>query len=97
MDIAAIPLVKELSHLPIIADPSQGTGQRSLVTPLSLAAIAAGADGLMIEVHNNPEEALSDGFQSMYLNTMGDMVKLMRAQAEHSGRTLNLIKEHQTV
>jgi 3-deoxy-7-phosphoheptulonate synthase len=96
MDIAAIPLVKELSHLPIIADPSQGTGQRSLVTPLSLAAIAAGADGLMIEVHNNPEEALSDGFQSMYLNTMGDMVKLMRAQAEHSGRTLNLIKEHQT-
>jgi 3-deoxy-7-phosphoheptulonate synthase len=97
MDIAAIPLVKELSHLPIIADPSQGTGQRSLVTPLSLAAIAAGADGLMIEVHNNPEEALSDGFQSMYLNTMGDMVKLMRAQAEHSGRTLNLIKEQQTV
>lgn len=97
MDIAAIPLVKELSHLPIIADPSQGTGQRSLVTPLSLASIAAGADGLMIEVHNNPEEALSDGFQSMYLNTMGDMVKLMRAQAELSGRTLNLIKEQQTV
>jgi 3-deoxy-7-phosphoheptulonate synthase len=97
MDIAAIPLVKELSHLPIIADPSQGTGQRSLVTPLSLAAIAAGADGLMIEVHNNPEEALSDGFQSMYLNTMGDMVKLLRGQAEHSGRTLNLIKEQQTV
>lgn len=97
MDIAAIPLVKELSHLPIMADPSQGTGQRSLVTPLSLASIAAGADGLMIEVHNNPEEALSDGFQSMYLNTMGDMVKLLRAQAEHSGRTLNLIKEQQTV
>jgi 3-deoxy-7-phosphoheptulonate synthase len=97
MDIAAIPLVKELSHLPIIADPSQGTGQRSLVTPLSLASIAAGADGLMIEVHNNPEEALSDGFQSMYLNTMGDMVKLMRAQAELSGRTLNLVKEQQTV
>jgi 3-deoxy-7-phosphoheptulonate synthase len=97
MDIAAIPLVKELSHLPIIADPSQGTGKRSLVTPLSLAAIAAGADGLMIEVHNNPEEALSDGFQSMYLNTMGDMVKLLRGQAEHSGRTLNLIKEQQTV
>jgi 3-deoxy-7-phosphoheptulonate synthase len=97
MDIAAIPLVKELSHLPIIADPSQGTGQRSLVTPLSLASIAAGADGLMIEVHKNPEEALSDGFQSMYLNTMGDMVKLMRAQAELSGRTLNLVKEQQTV
>ncbi len=97
MDIAAIPLVKELSHLPIIADPSQGTGQRSLVTPLSLASIAAGADGLMIEVHNEPEEALSDGFQSMYLNTIGDMIKVLRAQAEHSGRTLNLAKEHQTV
>ena len=97
MDIAAIPLVKELSHLPIIADPSQGTGQRSLVTPLSLASIAAGADGLMIEVHNEPEEALSDGFQSMYLNTMGDMITVLRAQAEHSGRTLNLIKEPQTV
>ncbi len=93
MDIASIPLVKELSHLPVIADPSQGTGKRSLVTPLSLAAIAAGADGLMIEVHNEPEEALSDGFQSMYLNTMGDMVKALRAQAEHSGRTLNLKKE----
>jgi 3-deoxy-7-phosphoheptulonate synthase len=97
MDIAAIPLVKELSHLPIIADPSQGTGQRSLVTPLSLASIAAGADGLMIEVHNEPEEALSDGFQSMYLNTMGDMIKVLRAQAEHSSRTLNLTKEPQTV
>ena len=97
MDIAAIPLVKELSHLTIIADPSQGTGQRSLVTPLSLASIAAGADGLMIEVHNEPEEALSDGFQSMYLNTMGDMIKVLRAQAEHSSRTLNLTKEPQTV
>ncbi len=97
MDIAAIPLVKELYHLPIIADPSQGTGQRSLVTPLSLASIAAGADGLMIEVHNEPEEALSDGFQSMYLNTIGDMIKVLRAQAEHSGRTVNLAKEHQTV
>lgn len=73
MDVAAIPLVKELSHLPVIADPSQGTGKRSLVTPLSLASIAAGADGLMIEVHNEPEEALSDGFQSMYLNSMKRM------------------------
>ena len=63
MDLAAIPLVKELSHLPVIADPSQGTGKRSLVIPMSLAAIAAGADGVMLEVHNDPEEALSDGFQ----------------------------------
>ena len=97
MDIAAIPLAKELSHLPVIADPSQGTGKRSLVTPLSLASIAAGADGLMIEVHNEPEEALSDGFQSMYLNSMGKMIKVLRAQAEHSGRTLNLTKQPITV
>ncbi|PCJ65948.1 MAG: 3-deoxy-7-phosphoheptulonate synthase [Bacteroidetes bacterium] len=90
MDIAAIPLVKELSHLPIIADPSQGTGKRSLVTPLSLAAIAAGADGLMIEVHNKPEEALSDGFQSMYLDSMKEMVEALRKQAIVSKRTLNL-------
>ena len=90
MDVAAIPLAKELSHLPVIADPSQGTGKRSLVTPLSLASIAAGADGLMIEVHNEPEEALSDGFQSMYLNSMKDMVEVLRKQAAVSGRTLNL-------
>jgi 3-deoxy-7-phosphoheptulonate synthase len=90
MDIAAIPLAKELSHLPVIADPSQGTGKRSLVTPLSLASIAAGADGLMIEVHNEPEEALSDGFQSMYLNSMKEMVEVLRKQAVVSGRTLNL-------
>ena len=90
MDIAAIPLVKELSHLPVIADPSQGTGKRSLVTPLSLAAIAAGADGLMIEVHNEPEEALSDGFQSMYLNSMKEFIETIRKQANLSNRTLNL-------
>ncbi|MFB1013836.1 MAG: 3-deoxy-7-phosphoheptulonate synthase [Bacteroidia bacterium] len=90
MDIAAIPLAKELSHLPVIADPSQGTGKRSLVTPLSLAAIAAGADGLMIEVHNDPEEALSDGFQSMYLDSMKEMVQVLKMQAELSGRSLDL-------
>ena len=90
MDIAAIPLAKELSHLPVIADPSQGTGKRSLVTPLSLAAIAAGADGLMIEVHNEPEEALSDGFQSMYLNSMKEFTETIRKQANLSNRTLNL-------
>ena len=90
MDIAAIPLVKELSHLPVIVDPSQGTGKRSLVTPLSLAAIAAGADGLMIEVHNEPEEALSDGFQSMYLNSMKEFTETIRKQANLSNRTLNL-------
>lgn len=97
MDIAAIPLAKELSHLPVIADPSQGTGKRSLVTPMSLASIAAGADGLMIEVHNEPEEALSDGFQSMYLDTMKEMVIALRKQAELSGRTLDLNNKFQEI
>ncbi len=90
MDIAAIPLVKELSHLPVLADPSQGTGKRSLVKPMSLAAIAAGADGLMIEVHNEPETALSDGFQSIYLHQMKELVDGIRKQAELSSRKLNL-------
>lgn len=98
MDIAAIPLVKELSHLPIIADPSQGTGKRSLVMPLSLASIAAGADGLMVEVHNEPEEALSDGPQSMYLHNLKELVTMLGDQAKVSGRSLNLQKiENQIV
>jgi 3-deoxy-7-phosphoheptulonate synthase len=64
-DLSAIPALKELSHLPVIADPSHGTGVRSLVTPMAKAAVAAGADGLIIEVHPNPEEAFSDGAQSL--------------------------------
>jgi 3-deoxy-7-phosphoheptulonate synthase len=66
LDISAIPVVKKLSHLPIIADPSHGTGRRDKVAPLARAAVAAGADGLMIEVHNDPDNALSDGAQSIY-------------------------------
>ena len=65
LDLAAVPLVKELSHLPVIVDPSHGTGRASLVPPMSLAAVASGADGLIIEVHDDPEHALSDGFQSI--------------------------------
>jgi 3-deoxy-7-phosphoheptulonate synthase len=64
-DLSAVPALKELSHLPVIADPSHGTGVRSLVTPMAKAAVAAGADGLIIEVHPNPEEAFSDGAQSL--------------------------------
>ncbi len=90
LDLAAIPLVKELSHLPIIADPSQGTGKRSLVMPMSLAAIAAGADGVMLEVHNDPEEALSDGFQSLYLDSLTELITGLKRQAVASGRTFNL-------
>lgn len=78
MDIAAIPLVKQLSHLPIIADPSQATGNRDIVNPLSLAAVAAGADGLMIEVHNNPEKALSDGPQSLRFDQFSDLLDKLK-------------------
>ena len=65
LDIAAIPVIKKLSHLPIIADPSHGTGRRDKVSPMARAAVAAGADGLLIEVHNDPDHALSDGAQSL--------------------------------
>ena len=75
LDLAAIALVKELSHLPVIADPSHGTGVRSLVPPMSKAAIAAGADGLMIEVHPCPERALSDGPQSLDLAGFAELMR----------------------
>ena len=65
LDIAAVPVLKELSHLPVVVDPSHGSGRSELVSSLALAAVAAGADGVMIEVHNNPSEALSDGKQSI--------------------------------
>jgi len=65
LDLTAVAVLKKESHLPVFVDPSHGTGRRDLVTPMSKAAIAAGADGLMIEVHPKPEEALSDGFQSL--------------------------------
>lgn len=92
MDIASIPLIKTLSHLPIIADPSQATGNRDIVTPLSLAAIAAGADGLMIEVHNNPEKALSDGPQSLRFEQFSDLIEKVKAYGKLAGKR---IPEHQ--
>ena len=75
LDLSAIPLVKRLSHLPVIADPSHGTGHRYLVEPMALAAAAAGADGLIIEVHPEPDTALSDGPQSL---TLDGFAALMR-------------------
>jgi 3-deoxy-7-phosphoheptulonate synthase len=66
LDISAIPVVKKLSHLPILVDPSHGTGRRDKVAPMARAAVAAGADGLLIEVHHAPETALCDGAQSLY-------------------------------
>ncbi len=83
LDISAIPLVKELSHLPIWADPSQGSGKRSLVEPLSKAALGAGVDGLMIEVHPDPDRALSDGIQSINLSDYQTLVKNIQPIAEN--------------
>lgn len=85
-DINAIPLVKQLSHLPVIADPSHGTGRWELVTPVARAAIAAGADGLIIEVHPHPEEALSDGAQSLRPERFAALVEETRRLAQVLGR-----------
>jgi 3-deoxy-7-phosphoheptulonate synthase len=88
MDISAIPIVKKLSHLPIMADPSHGTGRREKVSPMGRAAIAAGADGLLIEVHNCPDKALSDGAQSLYPEQFAKLVGELRVIAPAVGRRL---------
>jgi len=87
-DINAIPVIKSKTHLPIIADPSHGTGRWGLVGSIARAAVAAGADGLMIEVHANPEEARSDGAQSLLPKNFSQLMKDLRAVAEAVGRTL---------
>jgi 3-deoxy-7-phosphoheptulonate synthase len=87
-DLTAIPIVQRLSHLPIIADPSHGTGLRDKVTPMARAAVAAGADGVMVEVHPNPDRALSDGAQSLYPDQFAALVSELRAIAEAIGRNL---------
>jgi len=86
LDLSAIPVVHGLSHLPIIADPSHGTGHRDMVTPMARAAVAAGADGLLIEVHPSPDRALSDGAQSLYPEQFDRMMKETRLIAEAIGR-----------
>jgi len=88
MDISAIPIIQKLSHLPIIADPSHGTGRWHLVAPLALAAVAAGADGLMIEVHPNPESALKDGAQSLTFENFERLMERVVAVAESVGRKI---------
>lgn len=91
-DVNAIPLVKELSHLPVIADPSHGTGKANLVTPVAMAGIAAGADGLMIEVHNNPDHALSDGAQSLTYERFAGMMRSVAGIAAAVERTLTGVR-----
>ncbi len=97
MDIAAIPVIKKISHLPIIIDPSHGTGQRYLIEPLAKAGIVVGADGIMIEVHHNPEKALSDGKQSlpipMFKEVMGRLNQLTdKLHYEKSQLSANVVK-----
>jgi len=88
LDVSAIPVIKKLSHLPIIADPSHGTGRRDKVLPLARAAVAAGTDGLLIEVHHDPEKALSDGAQSLFPEQMEQLMKELRMIAPAVGRTI---------
>ena len=88
MDISAIPVVKKLSHLPMVGDPSHGTGRRDKVAPMARAAVAAGADGLLIEVHHDPDHALSDGAQSLFPEQLRDLMVQLRLIASAVGRSI---------
>lgn len=90
LDISAIPVVKKLSHLPIVVDPSHGTGRRDKVAPMARAAVAAGADGLLIEVHTDPDHALSDGAQSMFPAQFDRLMAELRVIAPAIGRSICL-------
>ena len=90
-DLSAIPVVHGLSHLPIIADPSHGTGHREMVIPMARAAVAAGADGLLVEVHPHPDRALSDGAQSLYPEQFARLMKETRIIAEAIGRRVAVV------
>jgi 3-deoxy-7-phosphoheptulonate synthase len=88
LDLTAVPLLKQWTHLPVVVDPSHGTGIWSLVMPMALAAVAAGADGLLIEVHPSPETALSDGPQQLRPKSFAELMTALKAVAEAVGRTL---------
>jgi 3-deoxy-7-phosphoheptulonate synthase len=91
LDVSAIPLAKRLSHLPVVADPSHGTGRWYLVEPMSLAAVAAGADGLMLEIHPNPDRALSDGAQSLKFENFRTLMQRLSVMGEAMGRPLERV------
>jgi 3-deoxy-7-phosphoheptulonate synthase len=88
LDLSLVPAVQRLSHLPIVVDPSHGTGKRNKVTPMSRASVAVGADGLIVEVHNQPDKALSDGMQSLYPEQFDDLMKQVRQIAAVVGREI---------
>jgi 3-deoxy-7-phosphoheptulonate synthase len=88
MDISAIPVIKKLSHLPMLGDPSHGTGRRDQVAPMARAAVAAGCDGLLIEVHPNPDKAISDGAQSLFPEQFEKLMDQLRNIAPAVGRSI---------
>jgi 3-deoxy-7-phosphoheptulonate synthase len=88
MDISAIPIVHKLSHLPMTADPSHGTGRRDKVPPMARASVAAGADALLIEVHSNPDKAISDGAQSLFPAQFITLMRELRLIAPAVGRSV---------
>ena len=88
LDLSIIPAIKRISHLPVLVDPSHGTGKRNKVAPMSRASIAAGADGVLIEVHHKPEEALSDGPQAILPEAFAQIVRECDAIARVVGRSL---------
>lgn len=88
LDISAVPVIKKLSHLPIFTDPSHGTGIRDKVIPMARASVAAGADGIIVEVHNDPEHAKSDGAQSLFPNQFDEMVRELKIIASAVGRVI---------
>ena len=88
LDLSCVPLVQSLSHLPIVVDPSHAVGRADLVAPMCMASVAAGTDGLLIEVHENPEEALCDGPQSLRLDDFASLMKNLRSLAKALGREL---------
>ena len=90
LDLSAVAVAKQETHLPVIVDPSHGTGKRSLVIPMARAAVAAGADGLLVEVHPDPENALCDGAQSLTLDMFGQLMKEIEPLAHVMGRTVRL-------
>jgi 3-deoxy-7-phosphoheptulonate synthase len=92
LDLTAVPVLKELSHLPVIVDPSHAAGRRDLVTPLSLAAAAVGADGIIVEVHPQPEEAICDGPQALVADTFGEYVEQVERAAAVAGKVLSSVR-----
>src|SRR6202522_3874198 len=88
MDVSAIPVLKKLTHLPVLGDPSHGVGKRDLVPPMALASVAAGADGLLMEMHSNSDKAMSDGAQSLYPEQLEKLMAQLRLLAPIVGRTI---------